>query len=272
MLEMTWHYVDAQYLGDYAVLHTVPTASNNAMCRSTVVATSCCPLVHRPAFHYITPAGDCLSMPASAGSASGDSSVVDGGDIVDSGRDGASIEATPSDETAKDKTAVSPAAEQGLASPSARNHSRVSNCVSSLQDALIFSYNFRGGKHTHLTPPHALSLVADSYFSKAPHAFTGAPHCTSASSASCCMPCWLFLRANPSSRPLYLSGPTKCFSCERDMIARNGGDPSYAWMGKPSKCFDCEQQLAAVDPNLANLTHGTKCFGCEEQSRATCGI
>ena len=72
--------------------------------------------------------------------------------------------------------------------------------------------------------------------------------------------------------PLYLSGPTKCFSCERDMIARNGGDPSYAWMGKPSKCFDCEQQLAAVDPNLANLTHGTKCFGCEEQSRATCGI
>lgn len=26
--------------------------------------------------------------------------------------------------------------------------------------------------------------------------------------------------------PLYLSGPTKCFSCERDMIARHGGDPS----------------------------------------------
>ena len=72
--------------------------------------------------------------------------------------------------------------------------------------------------------------------------------------------------------PLYLSGPTKCFSCERDMIARHGGDPSYAWMGKPSKCFDCEQQLAAVDPNLANLTHGTKCFGCEEQAWATGGV
>ena len=72
--------------------------------------------------------------------------------------------------------------------------------------------------------------------------------------------------------PLYLSGPTKCFSCERDMIARYGGDPSYAWMGKPSKCFDCEQQLAAVNPNLANLTHGTKCFGCEEQALATCGV
>jgi hypothetical protein len=134
MLEMTWHYVDAQYLGDYAVLHTVPTASNNAMCGSSAVATSCCPLVYRPAFHYITPAGDCLSMPASAGSASGDSSAVDGGDIIDSGRDGASIEATPSDETAKDKTAVSPAAEQGLASPSARNHSQVSNCNLALRN------------------------------------------------------------------------------------------------------------------------------------------
>ena len=134
MLEMTWHYVDAQYLGDYAILHTVPTASNNAMCGSSAVATSCCPLVYRPAFHYITPAGDCLSMPASAGSASGDSSAVDGGDIIDSGRDGASIEATPSDETAKDKTAVSPAAEQGLASPSARNHSQVSNCNLALRN------------------------------------------------------------------------------------------------------------------------------------------
>ena len=34
MLEMTWQYVDAQYLGDYAVLHTVPTTSNNATCGS----------------------------------------------------------------------------------------------------------------------------------------------------------------------------------------------------------------------------------------------
>ena len=136
MLEMTWHYVDAQYLGDYAILHTVPTSSNNPMCGSSAVATSCCPLVYRPAFHYITPAGDCLSMPASAGSASGDSSAVDGGDIVDSGRDGASIEAKPSDETAKDKTAVSPAAaEQGLASPpGAYNHSQVSNCNLALRN------------------------------------------------------------------------------------------------------------------------------------------
>ena len=62
---------------------------------------------------------------------------------------------------------------------------------------------------------------------------------------------------------LYLSGPTKCFSCERDMIRRAG--PEFAWMGKQTKCFDCEQQLANVDPNLANLTHGTRCFDCEHQ-------
>jgi hypothetical protein len=63
---------------------------------------------------------------------------------------------------------------------------------------------------------------------------------------------------------LYLSGPTKCFSCERDMIARHGNS-AFAWMGKPSKCFDCERQLALIDPQLANHTHGTKCFDCERQ-------
>lgn len=134
MLEMTWHYVDAQYLGDYAVLHTVPTASNNAMCGSSAVATSCCPLVYRPAFHYITPAGDCLSMPASAGSASGDSSAVTSGDVTDVSRDSASIEATPSDESKTDKASVTPAAEKELASPSARNHSQVSNCNLALRN------------------------------------------------------------------------------------------------------------------------------------------
>ena len=134
MLEMTWQYVDAQYLGDYAILHTVPTASNNVMCGSSVVATSCCPLVYRPAFHYITPAGDCLSMPASAGSASGDSSVVEGGDVFDATREDASIEATATDETTTDTTDISPAAERALTAPGARNHSQVSNCNLALRN------------------------------------------------------------------------------------------------------------------------------------------
>ena len=66
-----------------------------------------------------------------------------------------------------------------------------------------------------------------------------------------------------SSSTLYLSGPTKCFSCERQMINMYG--PEYAWMGKQSKCFSCEKQLADVNPDLANFTHGTKCFDCEKQ-------
>ena len=38
---------------------------------------------------------------------------------------------------------------------------------------------------------------------------------------------------------LYLAGPTKCFSCERQMINTYG--PEYAWQGKQSKCFGKEQ-------------------------------
>ena len=74
-----------------------------------------------------------------------------------------------------------------------------------------------------------------------------------------------YQRAETFHQPLYLSGPTKCFSCERDMIRRAG--PEWAWMGKQTKCFDCEKQLARVHPNLANLTHGTKCFDCERELR-----
>ena len=77
-----------------------------------------------------------MSMPASAGSASGDSTAVISGDVTDVSRDSASIEATPSDEatTTTDKASVTPAAEKELASPSARNHSQVSNCNLALRN------------------------------------------------------------------------------------------------------------------------------------------
>jgi len=57
---------------------------------------------------------------------------------------------------------------------------------------------------------------------------------------------------------LYLAGPTKCFSCERQFGSE------YAWKGKATKCFSCEQQFASVDPDQANYSHGTKCFSCEK--------
>ena len=75
MLTMVWHYVDAQHLGDYALMH-VPTVSADPTCNSSSTATNCCPKVYRPYFHYYTPDGDCLSMAANAGGASGDSSAV----------------------------------------------------------------------------------------------------------------------------------------------------------------------------------------------------
>ena len=66
------------------------------------------------------------------------------------------------------------------------------------------------------------------------------------------------------SNRLYLAGPTKCFSCERDMINRYG--PEYAYIGQPTKCFSCEKQLGNnLGPNYANFGQPTKCFSCEQQ-------
>lgn len=66
------------------------------------------------------------------------------------------------------------------------------------------------------------------------------------------------------SNRLYLAGPTKCFSCEQDMINRYG--PEYAYIGQPTKCFSCEKQLNNdLGPNYANFGQPTKCFSCEQQ-------
>lgn len=63
---------------------------------------------------------------------------------------------------------------------------------------------------------------------------------------------------------LYLSGPTKCFSCERDLIRRYG--MQYAYMGQPTKCFSCEKQIVANrGPQYGVLAQPTKCFSCERQ-------
>lgn len=77
MLTMVWHYVDAQHLGDYALLHQPETAFDNSTCNSSAAAVaSCCPKVHRPYFHYYTPDGDCLAMAPEAGGHSGNSGAV----------------------------------------------------------------------------------------------------------------------------------------------------------------------------------------------------
>lgn len=79
MLTMSWHYVDAQHLGDYALNHQ-PEHPNeyDTTCHSSASnpLSNSCPKVYRPTFHYYTPDGDCLAMPADAGSHSGDSTQV----------------------------------------------------------------------------------------------------------------------------------------------------------------------------------------------------
>ena len=77
MLTMVWHYVDAQYLGNYALLHQ-PVNAMDSTCNSATTQSSCCPKVYRSFFHYYAPDGDCLAMPPAAGigSHSGDSTAV----------------------------------------------------------------------------------------------------------------------------------------------------------------------------------------------------
>jgi hypothetical protein len=41
-----------------------------------------------------------------------------------------------------------------------------------------------------------------------------------------------------------LQQPTKCFSCERQMLKL---DPSKLYLAGPTKCFDCEKQLLAYN-------------------------
>ena len=76
MLTMVWHYVDAQHLGDYALLHRPESPTVDPTCGSSSSPVNCCPKVYRPFFHYYTPDGDCLGMATEAGSHSGDSTAV----------------------------------------------------------------------------------------------------------------------------------------------------------------------------------------------------
>jgi hypothetical protein len=68
MMTMLANYVEAQYLGDYAILHDLngaccAEASDSSNCADTPSTSSCCPLIYRSKFHYFTPVGDCLTMP-----------------------------------------------------------------------------------------------------------------------------------------------------------------------------------------------------------------
>lgn len=76
MLTMVWHYVDAQHLGDYSLLHQPEAPAVDPTCGSSSSPVNCCKKVYRPYFHYYTPDGDCLSMATAAGGHSGNADTV----------------------------------------------------------------------------------------------------------------------------------------------------------------------------------------------------
>ena len=58
---------------------------------------------------------------------------------------------------------------------------------------------------------------------------------------------------------LYMIRPTKCFSCEKDLIKRKG--EAWAWQGQVSKCFDCQTDLVKrLGPKFGGLGGNNKTF------------
>ena len=121
MLTMVWHYVDAQHLGDYALLHQPEAPTVDPTCGSSSSPVNCCPKVYRPFFHYYTPDGDCLGMATEAGSHSGDSTAVTPkGNYNDVVTRGCILGYKPLD-------AVTPAAEKNKTAPGSLKHTQVTN-------------------------------------------------------------------------------------------------------------------------------------------------
>ncbi len=60
----------------------------------------------------------------------------------------------------------------------------------------------------------------------------------------------------------YLGGPSKCFSCEKDVMAR--GAPPH--LGRHTRCFDCEQQV-----NPRGYGQGRSGCASPRKRRGRCG-
>jgi len=57
-----------------------------------------------------------------------------------------------------------------------------------------------------------------------------------------------------------ITRPSKCFSCEREIIRKEG--VWSVWKALPSKCFDCENKANLNKVNPYN-TGPNKCFDCD---------
>jgi hypothetical protein len=72
--------------------------------------------------------------------------------------------------------------------------------------------------------------------------------------------CWVFVfllvgyyildRIESYANSTIYDHPTKCFSCERDVIQRLG--PEWGWLGQKTKSFDAEREMIRVTGDVAS--------------------
>jgi hypothetical protein len=67
----------------------------------------------------------------------------------------------------------------------------------------------------------------------------------------------------------YLGGPSKCFSCEKDVIQR-GAPPQ---LGRHTRCFDCEKQVGRPTYGNPQRRRGHRCGDCDRpiDQTGSCG-
>ena len=72
--------------------------------------------------------------------------------------------------------------------------------------------------------------------------------------------CWVFIfllvgyyiiaRIESYANSTIYDHPTKCFSCERDVIQRLG--PEWGWLGQKTKSFDAEREMIRMTGDVAS--------------------
>lgn len=85
LVTLLMEYIEAQFVGSYAIGHTVNVSSACPGMPST-----CCRKVYRSVLHYMTPSGDCLQLPIASSSGSADA--------VQPSEDTGSVSASPTAE------------------------------------------------------------------------------------------------------------------------------------------------------------------------------
>lgn len=57
----------------------------------------------------------------------------------------------------------------------------------------------------------------------------------------------------------FLSGKTRCFSCERAL------PDGFKWLGEPTKDFSSQRELSAINPYWGYDANPESCFTCRRQ-------